>query len=152
MITLRRARPPGVIAPWSTRVWRGRLRIALEILFTYGSFLHLRLLRGAKIRDAIGELRDRRLARPPARWGRDDEPVRLGRATWKLLRFLPGDTHCLTQSIVLSALLARRGRSSKIVLAVSGPKADALAHAWVEFEGRDLLPGARPGDQRLTEL
>jgi hypothetical protein len=69
-----------------------------------------------------------------------------------VLGHLPGDTRCLKQSLVLSALLARRGVASHVVIAVWGREEDFGAHAWVEAEGHDLLPPGPFEDTRLVEL
>jgi hypothetical protein len=90
---------------------------------------------------------------PPALTGRDAvvEAQRLGRAVILTLRLLPGDTRCLARSLVLTALLARRGVEAKLVIGTR-PAPDFRAHAWVECAGQAVLP---PGDGsygRLVEL
>lgn len=77
--------------------------------------------------------------------------VRLGRATLRALRWLPGDTRCLTQSLVLTSLLARRGIGSRLVIAVS-PGETFTAHAWVEHGGLPVLPADKPGFGELATL
>ena len=77
--------------------------------------------------------------------------VRLGRATARALRRLPGDTRCLTQSLVLTALLARRGIGSRLVIAVS-PGGTFAAHAWVEHGGVPVLPAEGAGYGELAAL
>jgi hypothetical protein len=54
-------------------------------------------------------------------------------------------------SLVLVELLARRGTSSSLVIGVS-PGSSFGAHAWVELEGRPLLPPHGESFQRLAEL
>lgn len=75
---------------------------------------------------------------------------RLGRAVSRTLRLLPADSRCLSQSLVLLALLARRGIRSRLVIgARQGPEFGA--HAWVELGGAPLLnPGAEY--ERLVEI
>jgi hypothetical protein len=90
---------------------------------------------------------------PSAHTGRDTvaEAQRLGRAVILTLRLLPGDTRCLARSLVLTALLARRGVAAKLVIGTR-PDPDFRAHAWVECAGQAVLP---PGDGsygRLVEL
>ena len=55
------------------------------------------------------------------------------------------------RSLVLTAVLERRGIASRFVIGVRGAGDDFLAHAWVEYDGLPLLPA---GDdfERLTEL
>jgi hypothetical protein len=75
---------------------------------------------------------------------------RLGRIVERILRFLP-DARCLTRSIVLVQLLARRGVSSVLVIGVS-PAPEFKAHAWVELAGVPLLPAYEATYSRLVEL
>jgi hypothetical protein len=80
-----------------------------------------------------------------------DCALHLGRATSRTLRPLPGDTRCLTQALVLSALLARRSIPGSLVIGVD-PGEEFGAHAWVEYQGRPLLPTHGGRFQRLVEL
>jgi hypothetical protein len=83
-----------------------------------------------------------------------DDPVgddRLARAVRRTLRLLPGDSRCLTQSLVLTRLLARRGRASRLVIGVSPGQAFG-AHAWVERDDVPLLPSHGREFERLAEL
>jgi hypothetical protein len=77
--------------------------------------------------------------------------VRLARAVMAVLRRLPGDTRCLTQSLVLTALLARRGIGSTLRIAVA-PGETFAAHAWVEHGGVPVLPAEHPGFGELAAL
>ena len=77
--------------------------------------------------------------------------VRLGRAVMRALRHVPGDTRCLTQSLVLTALLARRGIGSSLFIAVA-PGQEFKAHAWVEHGGVPLLPAQDVGFEALARL
>ena len=74
---------------------------------------------------------------------------RLGHAAQRTLRFVPFDSRCLAQSLVLLTILSRRGISSSVVIGVE--VAPFAAHAWVESGGRPLL---RPlaDEHRVTEL
>ncbi len=77
--------------------------------------------------------------------------ARLGRVVGRVLTPLPTDSRCLAQSLVLIAMLVRRGRRATLVIGVS-PEPSFKAHAWVEQGGQPLLP---PGDEdfeRLLEL
>lgn len=76
---------------------------------------------------------------------------RLARAVRRSLRRLPADSRCLMQSLVLTRLLARRGRSSQLVIGVT-PKDSFGAHAWVERDGVPLLPAHAHEFERLAEL
>ncbi len=76
---------------------------------------------------------------------------RLARAVRRTLRRLPADSRCLMQSLVLTRLLARRGRASRLVIGVT-PKKRFGAHAWVERDGVPLLPAYAHEFERLTEL
>lgn len=85
---------------------------------------------------------------------RSGDPVgddRLARGVRRTLRLLPGDSRCLTQSLVLTRLLARRGRSSRLVIGVAPGEAFG-AHAWVERDDVALLPSHGGEFERLTEL
>jgi hypothetical protein len=83
-----------------------------------------------------------------------DDPIgddRLARGVRRTLRLLPGDSRCLTQSLVLTRLLARRGRTSRLVIGVS-PGQTFGAHAWVERDDVALLPSHGREFERLAEL
>jgi hypothetical protein len=82
--------------------------------------------------------------------------MRLGRAVTRTLRVLPADSRCLMQSLVLTGLLARRGIASSLVIGVR-PAEEFGAHAWVEHDGRPLLPPGVTSEgeaafQRLVEV
>jgi hypothetical protein len=79
--------------------------------------------------------------------------LRLGRVVGRALRPLPSDTRCLTRSLVLLALLARRGIAASLVIAVRpGDDLSLVAHAWVEMDGRPVLAPAGPDHGRLVTL
>jgi hypothetical protein len=77
--------------------------------------------------------------------------LRLGRAVEKNLEKLPGDTRCLTRSVVLVRMLARRGLASTLVIGVR-PAPSFGAHAWVEMRGRPLLSPTEYAGGRLAEF
>lgn len=81
--------------------------------------------------------------------GTTDE--RLAGAVRRTLRRLPADSRCLMQSLVLTRLLARRGRDATLVIGVSAAGRFS-AHAWVERDGVALLPAHRNEFGRLAEL
>jgi len=68
----------------------------------------------------------------------------------RILGLLPTDSRCLIRSVTLSTLLARRGIPSRVVIGVRA-KPQFGAHAWVEHEGRPLLP-VGDGYERLHEV
>lgn len=76
---------------------------------------------------------------------------RLARGVRRTLRVLPGDSRCLTQSLVLTRLLATRGRASRLVIGVSHGEAFG-AHAWIERDENPLLPTYGRQFERLAEL
>ena len=63
---------------------------------------------------------------------------------------MPFDSRCLVRSLVLTSMLDRRGIRSRLVIGVS-VEPSFSAHAWVECDGRPLLP---PLDEanRLVDL
>jgi hypothetical protein len=76
---------------------------------------------------------------------------RLGRAVVVALRPLPVDSRCLMRSLVLTRLLTRRGLSSSLVIGVR-PAERFGAHAWVELDGRAILPVGPPSFERLVAV
>jgi hypothetical protein len=97
-----------------------------------------------------------RQGRDPA--GRPERPseeyhvgVRLGRLVERRLGHLPGDTRCLTRSLVLLRMLSRRGIAGRLVLgALAQPTFQA--HAWVELDGHPMLNPGEYQAGRLTEF
>lgn len=87
--------------------------------------------------------------------GESTDPVhvgrRLGRVTARTLSVIPADTRCLHRSLTLTALLARRGLESSLVIAVR-PGETFGAHAWLEHLGEPLLPPADAGYETLVSL
>jgi len=127
-----------------------RVRLVAEIVAAYAQAR--RALRRAPIASVLSVLRAQS---PPSSQspvtGRIDEARQLGRAVARTLALLPGDTRCLTRSLVLTRLLARRGIPAKLVIGARAAPS-FLAHAWVEYEGHPVL---FPGDGsfgRLVEL
>src|SRR6478672_9662631 len=123
-----------------------RLRLATEILLAY---LHVRrAMRRAPLASVLVELR-----KPPRRRGQSSlvEARDLGVAVARTLALVPGDTRCLARSLVLGALLARRGIPATLVIGAHAAPS-FRAHAWVEHAGQPVLS---PGDGtfgRLVEL
>ena len=96
---------------------------------------------------ALRRPRRRRAPRGPL----DADERRLAGAAVRVLERVPGDSRCLTRSLVVLAMLARRGRDARLVLAAR-PAPTFAAHAWVERDGRPLLPTRDFDDARLAEL
>lgn len=127
----------------------GRVRLAAEVLSTYGT-VRWHLWR-SDLRTTVRALRGRasgsRMVEPSDET--HEQGSRLSRATTRTLALLPTDSRCLMQSLVLLGLLSRRSIGGVLVVAVkSGP--DFKAHAWVEHNQRPLLPSGDFG--RLLEL
>jgi Transglutaminase-like superfamily len=154
-----------------------RVLLGLEILATYGR-VRVRLFRH-RFPTALAALRDlsgpsgwvSNLSRPngtargggcagePASAERSTRELRvtylraarLARAVQRTLRFVPVDGRCLMQSLVLTALLARRGIDSKLLIGVNQDD-EFEAHAWVEYSGHALLPGSQGTYYVLAQL
>lgn len=77
--------------------------------------------------------------------------ARYGWAVMRVLRLLPTDARCLMRSLVLAALLARRGIYGSLVIGVRADPSFA-AHAWVEVDGTPVLPTDQEEYRRLLEL
>ena len=133
--------------PVRMRPWH-RALVLLEVLVAYAPLLrHMRsneLISMVDSARAVG--RAHRIPRPrdPRR-----DAVRLGSIVQQVLKVLPTDGRCLIQSLVLTRMLAARDIDSRVVIGVS--MADGFAaHAWVEYQGRPVLPAGR--FDRLHEL
>jgi len=131
-----------------------RVRLTAEVLSTY---LHVRWV----MRDDDAERSVRRLRvdardsmEPPEAASVGDlkllAALRLAHATRRVLEILPSDSRCLFRSLTLLCLLERRGISQTLVVAVRPQP--FTAHAWVEVEGKPVLPDGDPGYERLLEL
>ena len=135
-----------------------KLRLAGEILVVYAG-LRLRLRRRSLPRtlDSLRAPRRRRvgISGPARAPGPGDVGTagadRAARAVTTVLRPLPIDSRCLVTSLVLIAVLARRGAPAALVIGVV-PGPTFAAHAWVEFGGVPLLKPGEARDGRLVEL
>jgi transglutaminase superfamily protein len=77
--------------------------------------------------------------------------LRLGAAVGRILSCLPTDSRCLARSLVLTALLSRRGIPSSLVIGVRGAPGFG-AHAWVEYGALPLLQDEQATYRRLVEF
>ena len=124
-----------------------RLALAAEAVATY---VRVRaMLRRRDVRATVERLRG---GAPPTDAPDDHAAgLRLARAVAIVMRPLPGDTRCLTTSLVVCAMCARRGAGATVVIGVR--PGDAFgAHAWPELGGRPLLPALEMSFERLVEL
>jgi hypothetical protein len=129
------------LSPWA------KVRIVGEILATYPRLY--RAMRREEIREVVARIREERVEAP--------EPlprltrVQLGGAVVRVLGLLPTDSRCLISSLVLLALLERRGVDSTLVIGV-GVEPEFAAHAWIECEGEALLPSGNGTYTRMIEV
>lgn len=127
-----------------------RVRLVAEIVATYVQAR--RELRRVPIESAIAALRADPSLPPPAQPADGlEEARRLGWVVARTLRLLPGDTRCLTRSLVLTRLLAQRGIAATLVIGAR-PAPNFLAHAWVECRGEPVLSAGDGSFSRLVEL
>ena len=94
--------------------------------------------------------RCRAAVRRPAPVPSRDEVVRVSRAVRRTMGLLPGDSRGLVASLVLIAVLARRGVAASLV--VGRQRNGFGAHAWVEVDGLPALPAARDKFAQLAAL
>ena len=127
---------------------RQRASLVAEVLVTYGAVRWSE--RRRDLPAVVAKLRAASHRRAP-RGALDADDRRLADAAVRVLEHLPGDSRCLTQSLVVFAMLARREREVRLVLAAR-PMPTFAAHAWVERDGRALLPKLDFDDARLAEL
>ena len=135
-------------APRRRPVWE-KVAIALEIAVVYPRVRWLLLRRG--LRGAVTSLRGGLTAGPrsEADPAKQVAAQRLGDVVRRVLEPLPFDSRCLMRSLVLTAMLARRGIFASVVVGVKTEPAFE-AHAWVESGGVALLPSLDFG--RVVEV
>jgi hypothetical protein len=129
-----------------------KARLAIEILLAYAR-VH-RQLRRDELPRVVGNLRrlPRNRGARPLPDGERDGP-RLGAAVIRTLEPLPADSRCLMRSLVLLRLLAARGATGSLVIAVRPDEdLELAAHAWVELGGRPLLSAGDADLGRLVTL
>lgn len=125
----------------------GKIGLTAEILYLYGR------VRWLLPRHSLPEVVARLRAGAAARAGPSapTAPGHLSSAVQRVLARLPTDSRCLIRSAVLLAVLARRSLDCTFVIAVrTGPT--LAAHAWIERDGRSLLPPGGAGYERIVEL
>ncbi len=123
-----------------------KLALAREIVVEY-----VRVRRLLRRRDLPRTLEAIRAVTPAELLPVGTTDERLAGAVRRTLHRLPANSRCLMQSLVLTRLLARRGRDAKLVIGVS-PAGRFSAHAWVERDGVPLLPAHGQEFGRLAEL
>jgi hypothetical protein len=124
-----------------------RLALVAEVLITY--VVVRRQVRRHDLPRTVAALREGRRPSPVALVAR--EPRALAVAAERVVARIPGDSRCLMRSLVVLAMLARRGVDTRLILAAR-PTPEFAAHAWVERDGDPLLATRGFGDARLTEL
>ena len=129
------------------RLYLERLGLVAEVVVTY--VVVRRQVRRHDLPRAVAALREGRGSRCLAVV--DREPQSLAAAAERVVARIPGDSRCLMRSLVVVAMLARRGVHVRLVLAAR-PTPEFAAHAWVERDGDPLLPTRGFGDARLAEL
>lgn len=144
--TMRLPQPSAATRRFTTRE---KLALAAEVTVTY---IRVRLwLRREQVAQVVEQARasaNHSAAEPSSEtmWF----SLRLGRIVERGLSHLPGDTRCLTRSIVLIRLLSLRGIETKLVIGVKPQPFEA--HAWVEYEGQPLLSPIEYDAGRLIEI
>jgi transglutaminase-like putative cysteine protease len=126
----------------------GKLGLSAEIIVAYGRAR--RLLRRRSLPAATAAMRRSSHTRDRSSEDAYRVGLRLGRVVTRVLAVLPRDPRCLTRSLVLTAMLARRGIPATLVIGVRPEPFGA--HAWVEHGGRPLLPPATAPFERLLEV
>jgi hypothetical protein len=125
-------------------------RLAAEVLATYARVRWL--LARNELPATVDRLRAREAREGPGsaampafnRW-------RLATAIIRVLRLLPTDSRCLMRSLVMLAMLERRGVSTTLVIGVRVDP-DFAAHAWIEEAGEPLLDSGDGAYPRLTTI
>jgi hypothetical protein len=143
----RTRQPLALPAPGEVR-FRHRVLLAAEIMAAY-----LPLARLVRANDVEAMVRAARGHDRPASSLSDSDArataVRLGKMVERVLTLLPTDNRCLIRSLVVLRLLGQRGIPARLVIGVrAGGRFGA--HAWVEHDGRPVLPVAE--FVRLVEL
>lgn len=125
-----------------------RARLAAEILAAYAR-IRVRLWR-TDLPQTLAAVRAAPSVQRPVPPAAD--PARLARAVSRTLPLLPTESRCLMRSLVLTALLARRGIEGDALVIAVAPGEPLRAHAWVELDGRPLLPPGGAPFERIATL
>jgi hypothetical protein len=148
-----RVRPAPAAGTSSVESRRGRIeraRLAGEIVVAYVQARHA--LRHASVAEVVTRLRlQPQQARAAPLGNMLSEARGLGNAVRRTLAMVPGDTRCLTQALVLTRLLARRGIPAKLVIGARAAPSFS-AHAWIEHAGQPVLWTGDGLFGRLVEL
>ena len=131
--------PPRFLPP-------AKLRLRAEIAWT--TLRVRRLIHRNDLSAALDRCRNAAAPSEPA--PSRDEVVRVARAVRRTLGALPGDSRGVIASLVLIAVLARRGVAASLV--VGRPRNGYGAHAWVEVGGLPALPAAKDKFAHLVAL
>jgi hypothetical protein len=142
-----RAVAPLVLPPVGQVRLGDRARLTAEVVLTYLPLL--RFLRRNDLPGMVATARSVRRTVEVRPGAEHDTAVRLGKIVMHVLRVFPTEKRCLIRSLVLVRMLAARSIPSTLVIGVQSEGGFA-AHAWVEHEGRAVLPAG--GYARLTEL
>lgn len=128
-----------------------RIALGAEVL---GTYVRVRsALRTDDLPAIVARLRRGSRGAPAALAPQGEHLVarRLGYIVSRMLGRLPAESQCLTRSLVLLGLLSRRGVDCAVVLGAF-PGSELQAHAWIEHDGRPLLPAYEPMFSRLATL
>jgi hypothetical protein len=131
--------PPRLLPP-------AKLRLGAEIAWT--TVRVRRLLRRNDLSATLDRCRTATGHSAPA--PERGEVVRVARAVRRTLGALPGESRGLIASLVLIAVLARRGVDASLV--VGRPRNGFGAHAWVEVRGLPAIPAAKDKFAQLAAL
>ena len=140
----RPAKPP-TLKPFTPR---DKVSLILEILTAYATML--RVLGQKDVLGMVARARQVESGQRIADAFEHQEARRLGKVVGRTLGVLPTDSRCLIRSLVLVRILARRSVPSTLVIGVR-KNSKFEAHAWVEHEGKAILPSGEDYT-RLTEL
>lgn len=128
-----------------------KARLLVELTSSYVQIR--RWLRAKPVAEVAALARSPRGTQEPPQPERErrEMALRLAWVVGRTLNHLPGDTRCLTRSLVLVRLLARRGIETTLVIGVRAEDGFA-AHAWVELDGIALLDPDEYAAGRLVEI
>jgi len=128
---------------------QAKLRLVTEIVAAYGR-VRWWLSRGT-VPETVARIRRRGRRSHAAPSVGQGAAVRLARVVGRTLDPLPADSRCLMRSLVLTTLLSHRGIDSTLVIGTRSVP-DFAAHAWVEVDGRAVLPDGGGEYGRLVEI